>query len=309
MTRYGSDRPDLRSPLEIVDLTAELGESGFRGFRETVAEGGVIRGMRVPGAAASSRKQLDAWAEIARTQGVAGVLALRHRDGELQFQVKKVLTAAELEGAAAKLGLEAGDLALLVAAPAARASSALGELRVPVARDCGLFREDDHRLLWVTDFPLVEWSADEARWTAVHHPFTHPHPDDLALLDSDPGACRSLAYDLVLNGVELAGGSIRIHDRELQERIFRLLGIEESEAHERFGFLLEALRYGAPPHGGIAVGLDRLVMLLAGASSIRDVIAFPKTASAVCLMTEAPSEVDAEKLSELGIRVPPRTRS
>ncbi|MDX1383000.1 MAG: amino acid--tRNA ligase-related protein, partial [Thermoanaerobaculia bacterium] len=208
--------------------------------------------------------------------------------------------------AADVLGLEDGDLALIVAAAAPRATSALGELRVPVARECGLFAEDEQHLLWVTDFPLVEWSAEDGRWTSVHHPFTHPHPEDLDLLDSAPGEVRSLAYDIVFNGVELAGGSIRIHDGELQRRVFRLLGISRREAEERFGFLLEALRYGAPPHGGIAMGLDRLVMLLARGSSIREAIAFPKTASAVCLMTEAPSEVDADKLSELGIRVPPR---
>jgi aspartyl-tRNA synthetase len=307
MARYGVDKPDLRTSLEMVDLTRELGASGFRVFRQTAEEGGAILGLAVPGAASASRREVDEWAEQARAQGVAGVLPLRRREGTLQFQVKDALTSGELEGAAARLGLAEGDLALLVAAPRARASAALGELRVPLARKYGHFR-DGHRLLWVTDFPLVEWSAEDGRFSAVHHPFTHPHPEDLALLDSDPAAARSLAYDIVLNGVELAGGSIRIHDSELQERVFRILGISETEARERFGFLLDALRYGAPPHGGLAVGLDRLVMLLAGAASIREVIAFPKTASAVCLMTQAPSPVDSEKLAELGIRVPPRVK-
>jgi len=307
MARYGVDKPDLRAALEIVDLTRELGTSEFRAFRQTVEEGGAILGLAVPGAAAASRREVDQWAEKARAHGVAGVLPLRRRDGALQFQVKDALTTGELEGAAARLALADGDLALLVAAPHARAAAALGELRVPLAKQYGHFREG-HRLLWVTDFPLVEWSAEEGRFGAVHHPFTHPHPEDLALLDTDPAAARSLAYDIVLNGVELAGGSIRIHDPELQERVFRILGISAAEARERFGFLLDALRYGAPPHGGLAVGLDRLVMLLAGGASIREVIAFPKTASAVCLMTQAPSPVDPEKLSELGIRVPPRTR-
>ena len=309
MRKYGVDRPDLRSPLEIVDLSSELGECGFRAFREQVSEGGAVQGIRVPGAAGASRRDVEAWAEVAREQGVAGVLTLRLRDGELIFQVKDTLSAGELEAAAEALDLEDGDLALLVAAPPARASAALGALRVPLARHSGLFEEGATRLLWVTDFPAVEWSAAENRWTAVHHPFTHPHPDDLDLLDSDPGAARSLAYDLVLNGTEVAGGSIRIHDPDLQRQMFRLMGISRTEAEARFGFLLEALRYGAPPHGGIAVGLDRLVMLMAGASSIREVIAFPKTASAVCLMTEAPSAVDSEKISELGIRVPPRQAS
>ncbi len=309
MRKYGIDRPDLRSPLEIVDLSEVLGECVFRVFREQVSEGGRVRGIRVPGAASASRREVEDWAELARSEGVAGVLTLRRRDGELSFQVKDSLTRGELDAAAEQLALEEGDLALLVAAPAERASAALGALRVPLARHAGVFEEGESRLLWVTDFPVVDWNADEGRWNAVHHPFTHPHPEDMELLDSDPGAVRSLAYDLVLNGTEVAGGSIRIHDPELQRKMFGLLGISATEAEERFGFLLEALRYGAPPHGGIAVGLDRLLMLMAGASSIREVIAFPKTASAVCLMTDAPSGVDSEKLSELGIRVPPRQTS
>ena len=309
MRKYGIDRPDLRSPLEIVDLSEVLGECGFRVFREQVSEGGSVRGIRVPGAASASRREVEDWAELVRKEGVAGVLTLRRRGGELSFQVKDSLTRGELDAAAEQLALEEGDLALLVAAPAERGSAALGALRVTLARHAGVFEEGESRLLWVTDFPVVDWNADEGRWNAVHHPFTHPHPEDMELLDSDPGAVRSLAYDLVLNGTEVAGGSIRIHDPELQRKMFGLLGISATEAEERFGFLLEALRYGAPPHGGIAVGLDRLLMLMAGASSIREVIAFPKTASAVCLMTDAPSGVDSEKLSELGIRVPPRQTS
>jgi aspartyl-tRNA synthetase len=307
MSRYGVDKPDLRASLELVDLTRELGSSGFRAFRQTVEEGGAILGVAVPGAAGASRREVDEWAEQARVHGAAGVLPLRRRDGALHFQVKDALAAGELETAGARLALGEGDLALLVAAPRPRAQAALGDLRVVLARRYGHFVEGQ-RLLWVTDFPLVEWSPEGGRFEAMHHPFTHPHPEDLALLDSDPAKARSLAYDLVLNGVELGGGSIRIHDSELQERVFRVLGISAAEARERFGFLLDALRYGAPPHGGLAIGLDRLVMLLAGGSSIREVIAFPKTASAVCLMTQAPSPVDPEKLSELGIRVPPRTR-
>jgi aspartyl-tRNA synthetase len=303
MARYGSDRPDLRFGLEIKDLTARLGESGFRAFREAVAAGGMVRGFAVPGAAGASRKDLDGWAEAARRRGAAGVLALRRKDGELSFQVKGALSEDELAGAAAELALEEGGLALLAAGPAATVATALGALRLELAKTYGLVPERRHEFVWVTGFPLVEWNAEEKRWDSMHHPFTSPRPEDLPLLDTDPGAVRARAYDVVVNGLELAGGSIRIHDPKLQRRVFELLGIGAEEAQARFGFFLEALRYGAPPHGGIALGLDRIVMLLAGAPSIREVIAFPKTALASDLMTAAPSAVDQRQLRELGIAV------
>jgi aspartyl-tRNA synthetase len=226
---------------------------------------------------------------------------MRRQNGETVFGVKDVLSEGELEKATELLGLEEGGMALLVAATSSVAAASLGALRVELARHYELIPEDEHSFVWVTEFPLLEWDDRSERWFSCHHPFTSPDPQDLPLLDSDPGSVRAQAYDVVMDGVELGGGSIRIHDRQLQERTFELLGISREEGRERFGFLLDALRYGAPPHGGLALGLDRILMLMAGTSSIRDVIAFPKTTSATCLMTDAPSAVDADQLRELGI--------
>lgn len=303
MARYGSDRPDLRFGLEIHELTHLLGGSGFRGFQATVESGGVIRGFRIPGAAAASRKQVDGWAETARRHGAAGVLTLRRRDGEIQFQVKKALKPEELTAVAEALALEEGDLALIAAGPELITARALGALRLQLAEQYDLIPEGRHAFLWVNEFPLVEWDEDAQRFNALHHPFTSPDPRDMDLLDSDPAKVRSRAYDVIMDGIELGGGSIRIHRNDIQQQVFSILGIEPEEAQARFDFLLEALKYGAPPHGGIALGLDRMVMLMAGASSIRDVILFPKTASATCLLTSAPSTVDTEQVHELGLEL------
>jgi aspartyl-tRNA synthetase len=297
--RFGTDRPDLRFGAEIVDLTTVLGRSGFRGFRAAAEAGGVVRGLALPGAAGASRRQLEEWAAVARQHGAPGALAARRADGRTTFQVKDALTEGELGELAGALGLEEGGLALLAAGPERSTAAALGAVRVEAARACGLVPAGRHAFLWVTEFPLVEW--DGTRWQAVNHPFTSPDPRDLERWESAPGTMRARAYDVVLDGFELGGGSIRIHDAALQQRAFDLLGIAPAEARERFGFLLDALRFGAPPHGGIALGLDRIVMLMAGAASLRDVIAFPKTTSASCLMTDAPGPVDARQLAELGL--------
>jgi aspartyl-tRNA synthetase len=301
MLRYGSDKPDLRFGMEIRELTDVLGHSGFRGFAQAAAEQGAIRGFVVPGGAGASRKQLDAWAEVARRYGAAGVLKLERENGALSFQVKNALTEGELAAAAERLGMADGDLALIAAGKTGTVATALGALRLEVARERQMIPAGEHAFLWVYEFPLVEWNAEENRWDAMNHPFTAPDPRDVARRESDPASVRSRGYDVVMDGIELGGGSIRIHDAETQQRCFRLLGISPEQAENRFGFLMSALRHGAPPHGGLAIGLDRLVMLMAGAPSLRDVIAFPKTASATCLMTDAPSAVDPRQLRELGI--------
>ena len=303
MARYGTDRPDLRFGMEITDLSDLLADSNFRAFRQTVEAGGVVRAFVVPGGATASRRQVDEWAETARRRGAAGVLTLRRREGELTFQVRDVLGHDLLQTIADRLGMAEGDCAAIVAAEEWVAAAALGDLRIQLAAAYGQIDEDRHEFAWVTEFPLLEWEEDANRWFSCHHPFTAPVAEDIGQMEEAPGRIRARAYDVVLNGIELGGGSIRIHDLELQRRAFRLLGMSDEEAERRFGFLLEALSYGAPPHGGIALGLDRLVMLMAGAGSLRDVIAFPKTTSATCLMTSAPSTVDSQQLEELGLNL------
>jgi aspartyl-tRNA synthetase len=303
METYGSDKPDLRFDLPIVTVSTAVAGSGFKVFSGTLEKGGVVAGLTVRGGATQSRSQLDSLTDAAKHAGAAGLVWLKMADAGPEGPVAKHIEPAVAASLASAMDAKPGDLMLLVCDAAARAYTVLGALRLEIARRLGLVDESRQELLWVTEFPMFEYDDAEKRYVAVHHPFTSPVDADVALLDSDPGKVRARAYDLVLNGSEIAGGSIRIHDRALQSKVFGLLGIDEAEAKKKFGFMLDAFRYGAPPHGGIAFGFDRICMLLNGESSIRDVIAFPKTTSASSLMDDSPSEVSARQLKELHIRV------
>ncbi len=307
MEWYGSDKPDLRCPLKIRDVTPVFAQSGFNLFRAAAESQGQrrVRALFFPGEApgALSRKQLDDLQEEAKRLGAGGLPYVKWGKDGLASSFKKFLEPADETALRQRMGATGEGLVIFAVGTDAQTSRVLGELRVRLAKSFGMLDESKFAFLWVVDFPLLEWSDEEdgvpGRFVACHHPFTSPHPADMDLLDTDPGKCRALAYDLVLNGFEVGGGSIRIHDAETQNRMFRAIGIGPEEARAKFGFLLDALAFGAPPHGGLALGLDRLVMLLAGADNIREVIAFPKTAQARCLMTDAPSPVDERQLREL----------
>ena len=302
ISKYGSDKPDLRFGMELRSLSAAFAESEFSVFRNAIAAGGGVRGFVVPGAARYSRRELDEIIEQAKQLGAAGVVWARTPDGTVQSPALKAAGEPALRRALEMAGAGAPDLLLMAAGPDEPTSKILGQLRLQIARKENLLDPNKFAFLWVVDFPMFEWIPEEQRYEFMHHPFTSPMESDAALLESDPGRARARAYDLVLNGSEIAGGSIRIHDQALQRLIFRLLQISDEEARLRFGFFLDALEYGTPPHGGIAIGLDRTTAILCGESSIRDVIAFPKTAQAVDLMAGAPSTVNPRQLKELRLR-------
>jgi aspartyl-tRNA synthetase len=304
IAKYGADKPDLRFGLEIQDFGPLFAESPFGIFREAVEHGGTIRGFVIPGAAKFSRREVDELVAQAKQFGAAGLVWARYTADSVQSSAKAIGdegTRRVLEAS----GATRDDLLVLGSGAPDAISKILGQLRLAVAKKQDLIPDNRWELLWVTDFPLFDWNADERRWDSVNHPFTAPREEDLPLLTSEPGKVLAKAYDVILNGWELGGGSIRIHDRETQARVFSLLGMSDEEARDRFGFFLEALEYGTPPHGGLALGLDRICALLSGESSIREVIAFPKTTNAVDLMADAPSKVDPRQLRELRIRVQP----
>jgi aspartyl-tRNA synthetase len=302
MERFGSDKPDLRFGLEFVDLSAEFEGSAFAAFADIVQKGGAVKGIVVPSGAAYSRKQLDELVDYAKRYGASGLAYIQLGD-EVRSSLTKALGAEAVSALAQAAGANKGDAVLIIGGKKDVVAQSLGALRLEVARRDKLIDESQASLLWVTEFPMFEYHDDDRRWYAMHHPFTSPADEDIEKLDGgDLGAVRAKAYDLVLNGNELGGGSIRIHRSDVQAQVFKALGLTEEEARAKFGFFLDALSYGTPPHGGIALGLDRLAMIMAGAKSLRDVIAFPKVASASDLMTDSPSEVSPEQLLELKIK-------
>ncbi|MDE0032656.1 MAG: aspartate--tRNA ligase, partial [Deltaproteobacteria bacterium] len=302
MGRYGTDKPDLRFGLELVELSDTFRDSKVAIFTRALASGGIVKGLRAPGAGDLSRKELDDLTELVGRYGAKGLAWIKVTDSDWQSPLTKFLSEDEKDALRALTGVQPGDVLFMLADDFDIVNEGLANLRLEMGRRLGLVQEGIHAFTWVLDFPLVEWRKAEGRFSAVHHPFTAPREEDLPLLESDPARVKSRAYDLVLNGMELGGGSIRIHSPELQRQVLSLLDVNPDTVEDQFGFLLEALDLGAPPHGGIAFGVDRLAMLLSDSPAIRDVIAFPKSQRAVCMLTEAPTAVDARQLSELQIR-------
>ena len=304
MNRFGSDKPDLRFGMELTDVSDVVKDCEFVVFKSALEMGGSVRGINAKGQGSMPRKKIDKLVEFAKGYGAKGLAYIAiHEDGTLKSSFSKFMKEEEMKALVEKMQGEAGDLLLFAADKTKLVWDILGALRLEMARQMDLLDKNEYRFVWITEFPLLEWSEEENRFTAMHHPFTMPMEEDLHLIDSDPGAVRAKAYDIVLNGNEIGGGSVRIHQNDIQEKMFEVLGFTKEQAYNQFGFLLNAFKYGVPPHAGLAYGLDRMVMLMAKEDSIREVIAFPKVKDASCLMSEAPNVVDEKQLKELCIKV------
>lgn len=304
MERFGSDKPDLRFGMELCDVTDVVKDCEFVVFKNAIEAGGSVRGINAEGQGAMPRKKIDALVDFAKGYGAKGLAYIAiHEDGTMKSSFAKFMKDEEMQALVAKMNGKPGDLLLFAADKSKLVYDVLGALRLEIANQLGLLKKDEYRFVWITEFPLLEWSEELGRYQAMHHPFTMPMEEDLQYIESDPGRVRAKAYDIVLNGTEIGGGSVRIHQDDIQEMMFKALGFTMERAYDQFGFLLNAFKYGVPPHAGLAYGLDRLVMLMAKEDSIRDVIAFPKVKDASCLMSEAPNTVDAKQLEELGIEV------
>ncbi len=304
MEKYGSDKPDLRVEMEMVTLNHVFENTSFKVFNDSIKNNGIITGLLAPGCGEYTRNQLDVLTDFVKKQGAGGLIWMRVKENELEAPIAKFLSDDEKSNIISSLNAKPGDLLFILTGPKLKTLNIMGQLRLEMARRLDLIKSDaEPKLLWVTDFPLFEWDEQTKRFYAMHHPFTSPRLEDVDFMESDPARVKARAYDLVLNGSEIAGGSIRIHNADLQAKMFKALGISEEEAEHKFGFLMNAFKFGAPPHGGIAFGFDRMAMIFAGEKSIREVIAFPKTASAVSIMDDAPSTVDENQLKELHIKI------
>lgn len=302
MERYGSDKPDIRFGMELMDISEYVKGSDFKVFKSVLDNGGQVKVIKVDGYANIPRRELDGLVEYAQRYGAKGLAWIQYTETEIKSPFKKFYSEETFQKIKEATNAQTGDLLLVVADKPLVVAQALGELRLEMGRRRGLINENEYKFLWVVDFPMFEYDEENKRWKAMHHPFTAPRDEDVQYLTTDPGRVKAKAYDMVLNGVEIGGGSLRIYNSDTQEKVFEAIGLTPEQAHEKFGFMLDAFKYGTPPHGGLAFGLDRMVMLMAKRNSIRDVIPFPKTQSAGCLMTQAPSEVDVKQLRELSIR-------